>query len=158
MIQDLPPEIGGSAIGPPDGVVGGIPLTGPESAIVRSLSQVTLPTPPAPTRAAVQEPPKAIHAIQRIKIGGGVQEARLISAPRPLYPALARQARIQGTVHLGALIATDGRIAGLHVTSGHPLLVSAAMEAVRQWVYRPTLLNGDPVEVVTEISVVFTLQ
>jgi protein TonB len=106
----------------------------------------------------VKETPKPVQAIQRIRIGGGVQEAKLIYGPRPVYPVLARQARIQGTVHLAALIGTDGRIANLHLTDGHPLLVGAAMDAVKRWVYRPTLLNGDPVEVVTEISVTFALQ
>ena len=158
IFQDPPPEIGGFASGPPDGVVGGIPFTGPESAIVRNLSQEMAPTPPVPARPVVKETAKAVQTIQRLKIGGDVQEARLLSARRPVYPVLARQARIQGTVRLAALIGPDGRIAGLHVTSGHPLLVSAAMDAVKQWVYRPTMLNGDPVEVVTEISVMFTLQ
>ena len=76
---------------------------------------------------------------------------------QPLYPALAKQARIQGTVRLQAVIAKDGSVVELQVISGHPLLVQAALDAVRQWRYRPTLLNGEPVEVVTTIDVVFTL-
>ena len=94
---------------------------------------------------------------QRVRVSQGVSQGLLIHKVQPAYPPLARQARIQGTVHLGALIGTDGRIAGLHVSSGHPLLVGAAMEAVRQWVYRPTMLNGDPVEVVTQVDINFTL-
>ena len=69
--------------------------------------------------------------------------------PRPIYPPLAKQARIQGVVRLNAIIGKDGTIQNLTVASGHPLLVPAALEAVKQWVYKPTLLNGEPVEVVT---------
>ena len=80
-------------------------------------------------------------------------------APAPEYPPLARTARISGVVRFDVLIGTDGRIANDAVgVSGHPLLVSAAQEAVRQWVYQPTLLNGQPVEVQTQVDVNFTLQ
>jgi len=75
----------------------------------------------------------------------------------PDYPPLARMARVQGTVRLEAVISTDGRIQNLRVLTGHPLLVNAALEAVARWRYQPTLLNGEPVEVVTEIDVNFTL-
>ena len=78
-----------------------------------------------------------------------MQQAKLIRQPKPVYPPLAKQARISGVVHLTAVIAKDGTIQDLKVISGHPLLVQAAMEAVKQWVYQPTLLNGEPVEVVT---------
>jgi protein TonB len=75
----------------------------------------------------------------------------------PVYPPLARQALIDGTVRFTAIIGGDGHILNLQLVSGHPLLVPAAQDAVRQWVYRPTLLNGTPVEVVTQIDVPFTL-
>jgi protein TonB len=75
----------------------------------------------------------------------------------PDYPPLARMARVQGTVRLEAVISTDGRIQDLRVLAGHPLLVNAALEAVARWRYQPTLLNGEPVEVVTEIHVNFAL-
>jgi protein TonB len=75
-----------------------------------------------------------------------------------VYPALARQARVQGTVVLAALIAPDGRVRNLRVLSGHPLLTQAALEAVRHWRYEPTLLNGDPMEVDTTVQVIFRLQ
>jgi protein TonB len=91
-------------------------------------------------------------------VGGNVQSARLINQPKPVYPPLARQARIQGTVRFNAIIGNDGRIANLTLVNGHPLLVPAATAAVKQWVYNPTLLNGEPVEVVTVIDVNFTLQ
>ena len=80
-----------------------------------------------------------------------------ISNPPPVYPPLAKQARIQGVVRLDAIIGKDGTMKDLRAASGHPLLVPAALEAVRQWVYKPTLLNGNPVEVVTVVDVNFTL-
>jgi protein TonB len=93
----------------------------------------------------------------RIRIGGNVQQTKLISQPQPVYPPEAKQAHIQGVVKLSATIAKDGTIQHLEVVSGHPMLIPAAMDAVRQWVYKPTLLNGQPVEVVTQIDVNFTL-
>jgi protein TonB len=83
--------------------------------------------------------------------------ADLISGPRPQYPATARLARIEGVVVLNAVIARDGSIQHLQALSGHPMLVPAALDAVRQWRYRPYLLNGEPVEVETQITVNFTL-
>jgi protein TonB len=74
-----------------------------------------------------------------------------------VYPPLARQTRISGTVRLHAIIGKDGSVQQLEVLSGHPLLVQAALDAVRQWRYRPTLLNGEPVEVDTTIDVIFSL-
>jgi TonB family protein len=93
----------------------------------------------------------------RVRVGGNVQQNLLISQPPAVYPPLAKQARIQGVVKLNATIAKDGTMQHLEVVSGHPLLTQAAMDAVRQWVYKPTLLNGQPVEVMTEIDVNFTL-
>jgi protein TonB len=94
---------------------------------------------------------------RRITIGGNVQQAKLISQPRPEYPPLAKQARLSGVVHLQALIGADGAVKDLAVIGGHPLLVPSALEAVRQWVYQTTLLNGEPVEVLTQIDVNYTL-
>ena len=94
---------------------------------------------------------------QRIRVGGNVQAANLINQVRPVYPPLAKQARISGVVELSAIIGKDGRVQDLKVVRGHPLLVQAALDAVKNWVYRPTLLNGEPVEVSTTIDVNFTL-
>ena len=94
---------------------------------------------------------------RRITIGGNVQQAKLIAQPHPVYPPLAKQARVQGIVTLRALIAADGTVKDLGVISGHPLLIPSALEAVRQWVYQTTLLNGEPVEVLTQIDVNYTL-
>ena len=96
-------------------------------------------------------------AIDRIRVGGNVQAEMVISAPKPVYPPPAKQARIQGVVRLNAIIGKDGTVMDLKAASGPPELVPAALEAVRQWVYKPTLLNGNPVEVVTVIDINYTL-
>jgi TonB family protein len=93
----------------------------------------------------------------RMRVGGNVQQARLLRLSRPAYPPLARQARIQGTVRLQAIIDKRGCVANLEVLEGHPLLVQTALEAVREWMYSPTFLENEPVEVVTTIDVVFRL-
>jgi protein TonB len=76
---------------------------------------------------------------------------------QPVYPPLARQARIQGKVLLQAVISKDGSIENLRLINGHPMLTQAAMDAVKQWKYKPYLLNGEPVEVETQVEVNFTL-
>ncbi|MBZ5702416.1 MAG: energy transducer TonB [Acidobacteriia bacterium] len=100
-------------------------------------------------------PPKPVQ--QRIRQGGNVTAAMILNRVQPLYPPLARQTRIQGTVKLHAIIAKDGSVQQLEVIAGHPLLVQAALDAVRQWRYKPTLLNGEPVEVDTTVDVIFSL-
>jgi protein TonB len=115
---------------------------------------VTTIQPPAPT--AVAKSPPAAPPVQ-VRVGFGVQSAKLIFGPRPAYPPLARTTRTQGTVRIHAVIGRDGAIKNLQVISGPPLLVAVAMEAVQQWRYKPTLLNGEPVEVITVIDVNFTL-
>jgi periplasmic protein TonB len=86
-----------------------------------------------------------------------VQQAQLTSRVEPRYPVIAIQTRTEGTVLLHAVISRDGRIAALEVLSGPPLLVQAAVDAVRQWRYRRTYLGGEPVEVDTSITVIFRL-
>jgi TonB family protein len=93
----------------------------------------------------------------RIRVGGNVQSMKLIRQPRPIYPPEAKEARIQGKVQLMAVIAKDGTMKQLEVIDGNPLLVPAALDAVKGWVYQATLLNGEPVEVQTQIDVNFTL-
>jgi TonB family protein len=95
--------------------------------------------------------------MKQIRVAGNVQSSKLIAQPSPVYPDTARHARIQGVVRYNAVISRDGRVANLTLVSGHPLLIPAATDAVRQWLYQPTLLNGEPVEVVTQIDVNFTL-
>ena len=93
----------------------------------------------------------------RIRVGGNVQAARILNRVQPVYPEAARQARIEGVVRLHVIIGKEGSITQLEVISGHPLLQQAALDAVRQWAYQPTLLRGKPVEVDTTIDVIFTL-
>jgi protein TonB len=92
-----------------------------------------------------------------IKVGGNVQSTKLVSQARPVYPAEAKEQRIQGKVSLLAVIGKDGTVKSLDVISGDPALTQSALDAVRQWVYQPTLLNGQPVEVQTQIDVNYTL-
>jgi protein TonB len=86
-----------------------------------------------------------------------MMEGNLVLRVQPAYPLLARQVRVQGLVVLRAVISRDGTIENLQVLSGHPMLVQAAVDAVRQWRYRPYVLNGEPVEVETEVKVNFIL-
>jgi periplasmic protein TonB len=134
---DLPPEPppGAGVFGGVDSLLGGLGegATG------------VAPPPPPPPR------------ITRTKVGGQVQEAKIIARPNPIYPPLARQARIQGKVQLHAIIDKEGHVSELQVVSGHPLLVKAALDAVQNWRYQPTILNGEPVEVDTTIDVNFVL-
>jgi hypothetical protein len=95
---------------------------------------------------------------RRIRVGGNVAQNNLISKVNPVYPPMAKSAKIQGTVKLGVLIGEDGHLMDVVLVSGHPLLVTPSIDAVRQWVYRPTLLNGNPVEVITVIDVNYTLE
>jgi protein TonB len=107
-------------------------------------SRIDVPPPPAP------EPIKRIRQPQ-------IQQAMILAQPQPVYPAWLRAARIQGDVILHAIIDREGRVAELQVISGHPALAQAALAAVRNWRYRPTLLNDQPVEVETTITVSFVL-
>lgn len=105
--------------------------------------------------------PPPVHQLSRPTrphpVGGAVQNANLISQVKPVYPHAAIIARIQGLVILEAIISRQGLVENLRVVSGNPLLVPAALDAVKQWRYRPTLLNGEPVEVETTITVSFAL-
>ncbi len=102
-------------------------------------------------------PPPKPKLTGPLRVGGNVQQAKIINRVQPVYPPLARQTRISGTVRLHAIIGKDGTIQSLEVVSGHPLLQQAALDAVRQWRYQPTLLNGDAVDVDTTVDVIFSL-
>jgi len=121
-----------------DGLVGAVPSAPPPMQVVKQTA------PPAPPK--------------RIRLGGMVEQGKLISGPPPPYPVLARQARIEGTVRLEAVISREGTILNLRAVSGHPLLIPAALAAVQRWVFRPTTLNGEVVEVATVIEVNFTMR
>jgi TonB family protein len=94
----------------------------------------------------------------RVTIGGNVQKAKLINKVDPVYPNEAKDLKIEGTVVLHVILGTDGSVVRIAVTSGHPLLVQAATDAVKQWRYQPTLLNGEAVEVDTQINAIFALR
>ena len=127
-------------------IVGGIPgEPSPGPGILRNLT---------PQPAEATPPPKPAS---RVVISAGVQQGFLVHQVQPVYPAIARTARVEGTVVLAAVINRDGTIQNLHSLSGHPMLVQAALDAVKQWRYRPYMLSGQPVEVETQISVIFTL-
>lgn len=148
---------GGGVIG---GVVGG-QIGGVIGGVLHSITAAAPPVrPPAPPAVKVEPaaaPKAAVAPKAPVPVGGKVQEAKLIHRVIPAYPPLAKQARVSGVVQLTGWIAANGRIRELTVVSGHPLLVRAAVEAVSQWVYQPTLLNGETVEVVAPISVHFIL-
>jgi protein TonB len=151
--DELPPPsagmgvVGGVSGGSVGGSVGGV-LGG----IMSAVPSAAPPPPPPPPPAAKKDPTP-----QRIRVGGNVQSAMIIRKTSPTYPQLAKSARVQGVVHLAAVIAKDGTIQELHSLGGPALLIQAAMDAVKTWVYRPTMLNGEPVQVETTIDVNFTL-
>lgn len=130
-----------SIVGVPGAGMDGVPFSLPSAANV----------PPPPLAKKAPAPQGPVRVISRL------EEAKLIFSPKPEYPALAKMARIQGTVRLEAVISEDGLIEQLRLISGHPLLAQAAMDAVKLWRYEPTLLNGKPVVVLTEIDVIFEL-
>jgi protein TonB len=134
-------------------------LAGPSTnigtgAILPNFTENSLPDNPPPQPKPV---PRKAAASGPLAVSTGVQSAKLAFGPKPAYPPLAKASRTQGTVKLEAIIAPDGSIGNLRVITGPPLLTRAAMDAVQQWRYQPTLLNGNAVEVLTEIDVVFTL-
>jgi protein TonB len=129
------------------GVVGGVPGGVPGGSMGGVMGSIIGGTPVAVPKVAVQ----------RVRVSAGVTQGMLIRKVTPTYPPLARTARVQGTVLLAAIIDKDGSVANLHVISGHPLLTQAALDAVKQWRYKPYILNGEPVQVDTQVTVNFTL-
>src|ERR1700722_9587227 len=141
--------IGGTVGGVSGGVISGI-IAGVPGALTEERTSVS------PTTTNGEFPPSE-NAVQRVRVGGNVQSMNLTRKVTPIYPPLAKQARIQGVVRFTALIGTDGSVINLQLVEGHPLLVPSAQEAVQQWQYKPTLLNGNAVEVITQIDVNYTL-
>ncbi len=139
QVSEAPPSIGETGV--PDGVSsdGGMP--------------VILASAPPPASVAKPSPKKQ----GPIRVGSTLASASLIHMVQPLYPPLAKLSRISGSVEFTAIISKTGTIENLQLVRGHPLLIKAAEEAVLQWRYRPTLLNGEAVEVITDIVVNFVL-
>jgi periplasmic protein TonB len=140
--DEAPPEMAAG------GVVGGVPGGVPGGQMGGVIGGIISSTPVAVPKVATPT---------RVRVSQGVTQGLLIRKVQPNYPPLARQARIQGQVLLAAEISKDGTIENLHLISGHPMLAPAAIEAVKQWKYKPYILNGEPVEVETQITVNFTL-
>jgi protein TonB len=137
--SEAPPSngiMGGVVGGVGGGVVGGV------------LGSIVQSAPTAVPKAATP---------QRVKVSQGVTSGLLVRKVQPTYPPLAKQARISGAVVLQAVIGKDGTIQNLRAVSGHPMLIQSAIDAVRQWKYKPYFLNGEPVEVDTQVTVNFTL-
>src|SRR5271157_5180387 len=130
------------------GVVGGVPGGIPGGQMGGVIGGIISSTPVAVPKVATP---------QRVRVSSGVSSGLLIRKVQPVYPPLARQARIQGSVVLHAEIGKDGTITNLQLISGHAMLAPAAIEAVKQWRYKPYLLNGEPVAVETEVIVNFSL-
>ena len=147
--QEAPPPPADSTVGViggiPGGVVGGISDGILDAAVGNTHSVAVAVKPPEPTPT------------KRIRVAARVAEANLIHDVAPTYPPEAGRARIEGTVVLDAVIGKDGTVRDVQVESGLPLLAQAAIEAVKQWRYRPYLLNGEPVEVDSRITINFTL-
>jgi len=144
--SDVAPDVSGGVVG---GVPGGVPggqAGGVLGGIITGAPKAWIP--PAPATA-----PKA-----PIRVGGRVMAPRVISAPDPVYPPLARQARVYGDVVIDAVIDTSGNVVEMQVMSGHPLLVSAALDALKRWKYQPTILNEQPVPVQLLVTIRFRLQ
>ena len=142
--EEAPPPTSGGVLG---GVPGGIPggqLGGVIGGIISSTSN------------SVAIVPK-IAPVKRVRISQGVTQGMVISKIEPKYPMIALAARVTGVVLLKAVISKEGEIKELQAVSGHPLLVPAAIDAVKQWRYRPYLLNGEPVEVETYITATFQM-
>ncbi|HZR29165.1 MAG TPA: energy transducer TonB [Terriglobales bacterium] len=137
--EEAPPA---ATAGIPGGVAGGVP-GGSMGGVIGSLLGGTGSVPKV--------------TLNRVRVSGGVVEGNLIKKVTPLYPPLAKTARIQGTVVLHAIISKQGNVENLNVISGHPMLVQTALDAVKQWKYRPYILNGEPVEVETTVTVNFNL-
>jgi protein TonB len=136
IVKDDAPVIYSNAPGGVDGGTGG--------GILGGILGNAAPPPPKPA------------APQRIKVGGQVEQGAILNRTTPEYPQIAKVAHISGTVVLHAIIAKDGTIQELTYISGPPMLMKSAMDAVKQWRYKPYLLNGDPVEVETTINVDFS--
>jgi protein TonB len=157
IVED-PPDVApsGARGGVPGGMEGGV-----DGGLVGSLVAAAHAAPPPPPARVIERTPPSpvavVEAPRRVQVGGDVKLGAPIQRIEPVYPRMAVSMRIEGIVEVEAVVGVDGRIRELRAKSGHPFLIPAAIEAVRQWIYTPTLLNGKPVEVVSPIVVTFRL-
>lgn len=149
---DEPPVVGlatvaqGVPLGVPGGIPGGVPGGVPGSVLGVVSPPPTPPPPPRPVKRTPQ------------RVGGNVQAAKLIHRVEPVYPELAKRARISGGVFLEVTVDEEGNVSEVKILRGHPLLNDEVVRAVKQWKYSPTLLNGEPVPVVATVTVIFNLR
>ena len=147
MVHEAPPSEAPPPVAPSmGGVVGGVP-GGVAGGTIGGVLGGSLKGTDVPKLAAPQ----------RVRVSQGVSEGLLTHKVTPEYPALAKAARVQGSVVLKAEIGKDGKVKNLQVVAGHPMLTAAAITAVKQWEYKPYFLNGQPVDVDTTITVNFTM-
>jgi protein TonB len=137
------PSAGAATVGVPGGVEGGVP-GGVVGGVVGGLPEAPPPPPPPPS--------------QPVRVGGNIKAPTKIKDVRPVYPPIAQSARVSGMVIIEATIGADGRVKDAKVLRSIPLLDQAALDAVKQWTFTPTLLNGVPVPVIMTVTVNFTLQ
>jgi protein TonB len=162
MPTEIPKEIARVVDDPPVIEAGGVPggvLKGVVGGVLRNVllagdkSAELAPPPPPPL------PPPAPPTVARtpIRIGGNIQEPKVVKIVPPVYPKLAIKARVKGTVTLEATVTAEGTVDEVHVMSGNPLLIQAAIDCVKQWRYEPTYLNGEPVPVILTAKINFEL-
>jgi protein TonB len=152
--QPLAPPVGvvgGVPGGMPGGVAGGV-LGGVLSANVTAPPVLAPPPPPPPLPPP---PPPKVAPVEAVRVGGLVQEPKVVRMVPPVYPPLASRARVSGTVILEATLTAQGTVEEIRLVSGHPLLVQAAIDCVKQWQYEPTYLNGVPVPIILTAKVHF---
>lgn len=137
--------------GVPGGVTGGVP-----GGVVGSKGDDAPPPPPPPP--ATKPTPEPTPVPKKINVSGGVLQGSALRKPAPVYPPIAKAARAAGAVQVQVTISEDGRVIDAQVVSGHPLLRDAALQAARQWVFKPTELSGVPVKVQGVLTFNFTLQ
>jgi len=136
-----------------DGVIGGVPGGVPGGQMGGVIGGII-----SGSKSNVAPPPVAAGPKAPIRVGGKVKAPRALFTPSPLYPIIAKQTHVEGAVQIDAVLDTDGTVIEMKVVSGHPLLIQAAMDAVRSWKYEPSYLNGQPIAVELIVTVTFVLQ
>jgi len=157
-------ELGGVIGGVPGGVAGGAvggilhSILSSNAKLPAEIASPPLPPPPPPPAAIVAPPPpKPVAPAAPVRVGGDVREPKAVKVVPPIYPKLALKARIHGKVVLEATLTAEGTVDAIRVVSGHPMLIQAAVDAVKEWRYEPTYLNGEPVPVIFNATVNFEL-
>lgn len=146
-VRDLPSSK--QTDGALNGVIGGVPGGQAGGVLGGILGGTGTVAPPPPPKAAPKHGP--------YRVGGQVRPPKIIDEVQPAYPPLAREARVQGDVKIDSVIDAQGDVTNLKLVSGNPLLITAALDAVRQWKYQPTTLNGTPISVEMQVTVHFSL-